>query len=121
MTPQEVRRILGADKIIGVTAKTMQQALNAQESGADYLGVGAVFATSTKTDTRQIDYNVFREICEVVKIPVVAIGGINKGNMSKLAGLGMDGFALVSAIFSADDIETECRELLALSEKVLKK
>ena len=121
MNPHEVRQILGTDKIIGVTAKTVEQALTAQENGADYLGVGAVFATSTKTDTIQIDYTVFRQICEAVKIPVVAIGGINKNNMSKLAGLGMDGFALVSAIFSADDIETECKELLALSEKVLKK
>ncbi len=117
--PAEVRQILGADKIIGVTAKTVEQALKAQEMGADYLGVGAVFATSTKTDTKQIDYAVFREICNTVKIPVVAIGGITKENMSQLAGLGMDGFALVSAIFSADDIETECRELLALSERIL--
>ncbi len=119
MNPAEVRQILGADKIIGVTAKTVRQALTAQEMGADYLGVGAVFATSTKTDTKQIDYAVFREICNTVKIPVVAIGGITKENMSQLAGLGMDGFALVSAIFSADDIETECRELLALSQKII--
>lgn len=121
MNPVEVRKILGENSIIGVTAKTVEQALTAQQMGADYLGVGAVFATSTKTDTRQIDYAVFRQICEAVKIPVVAIGGINKENMSQLQGLGMDGFALVSAIFSAEDIETECKELLALSERVLKK
>ncbi|MEE5992133.1 MAG: thiamine phosphate synthase [Oscillospiraceae bacterium] len=119
MNPHEVRQILGEDKIIGVTAKTLEQALTAQEDGANYLGVGAVFATSTKTDTRQIDDAVFREICDTVKIPVVAIGGINQENMSQLKGWGMDGFALVSAIFSAQDIETRCRELLTKAKEIL--
>ena len=118
MPVAEVRRILGNDKIIGVTAKTVEQALSAQSAGADYLGSGAMFATSTKTDTYQIDYQVFKAICKAVKIPVVAIGGINKNNITQISGLGMNGVALVSAIFSAEDIEQECRELKLLSEQI---
>lgn len=119
MAAGDVRERLGADKILGVTAKTVEQALAAQAAGADYLGVGAVFATSTKTDTWQIDHAEFRRICDAVNIPVTAIGGITRENLPTLAGLGMDGFAVVSAVFAAEDIEAECRALRALAEQTV--
>ncbi len=119
MPVEDVRRILGEDKIIGVTAKTVEQALTAQKNGADYLGSGAMFASSTKTDAIRIDYKTFREICQAVAIPVVAIGGITKENVSQISGLGMDGIAVITAIFSAPDIQQACRELRALSEQIV--
>lgn len=115
----EVRRILGKNKIIGVTAKTVAQALAAEEGGADYLGSGAMFSTSTKTDTSLLDRGVFRDICRSVHIPVVAIGGIDRQNMPELQGLGMDGFAMVSGIFAAPDITGECRRLRALADALV--
>ena len=118
MPVQEVRKLLGENKIIGVTAKTVEQALNAQNGGADYLGSGAIFETLTKTDTYQIDYKIFTEICQTVKIPVVAIGGIKQENMLQLKGLGMAGIALTSAIFASETIEQTCQELKALAEQV---
>ena len=120
MPADAVRKLLGENKIIGVTAKTVEQALEAQALGADYLGSGAMFVTSTKTDTFPIDYEIFRQICKAVTIPVVAIGGITKENMSQLAGLGMSGFALVSAIFSSENIQQTCTELRQLSENMIK-
>ncbi len=119
MPVEEVRKILGEDKIIGVTAKTVEQALEAQKHGADYLGSGAMFASSTKTDAIRIDYQTFREICQAVEIPVVAIGGITKENISQIAGLGMDGIAVITAIFSAENIQQACQELRALSEQIV--
>lgn len=100
----EVRASLGEGAIIGVTAKTLEQALAAEAAGADYLGVGAVFPTSTKHDTWTIDHEVLREICERVTIPVVAIGGITAENAGELVGTGVAGIAVVSAIFAQDDI-----------------
>lgn len=119
MPVQEARKILGENKIIGITAKTVEQALNAQNHGADYLGSGAMFATSTKTDTYQIDYEIFKAICQAVEIPVVAIGGITEENILQIAGLGMDGIALVSAIFSAENIQQTCQKLRRLSEQIV--
>jgi len=119
MPVEEVRKILGENKIIGVTAKTVEQALAAQKHGADYLGSGAMFASSTKTDAVRIDYETFREICQAVEIPVVAIGGITKENISQIAGLGMDGIAVITAIFSAPDIQQACQELRVLSEQIV--
>lgn len=119
MEVSNVRAVAGEDCIIGVTAKTVEQALAAQEAGADYLGVGAVFASPTKTNAKGITHQMLRDICAAVSIPVVAIGGISKENMLELSGCGADGVALVSAIFSAEDIEKECRELRALSEKMV--
>lgn len=116
MCVQEARRILGEDKIIGVTAKTVAQALDAQNHGADYLGSGAIFDTSVKSDAVRIDHAVFRAICQATKIPVVAIGGITEDNILQLSGYGMDGAAIVSGIFSAQDITETCRRLCALSE-----
>ena len=97
----------------------MAEAQAAEAAGADYLGSGAVFGTSTKLDAKTMPLETFRAITASVQIPVVAIGGLNKSNILELSGTGVDGVALVSAIFSAEDIESECRELRALSEKMV--
>ena len=111
MEAGDVRAKLGPDKIIGVTAKTVEQAVLAQERGADYLGVGAVFPTGSKTDVDVLDGGMIREITEAVHIPVIAIGGIGKDNVEKLAGNGLDGVAVISAIFAQKDITEATREL----------
>ena len=121
MQAYDVRAIAGDKMIIGVSAKTVEQALAAQNAGADYLGVGAVFSTSTKLDATGISFDALKDICQSVDIPVVAIGGINKNNILKLSGSGADGVALVSAIFAAEDIEKECRELRGLSSEMTSK
>lgn len=110
-----VREKLGPDKIIGVSVQTVEQALLAEKRGADYLGVGAVFPTSTKEDASEVSFEMLREICDKVSIPVVAIGGINRENVTQLAGSGIDGIAVVSAVFAAEDIEKATAEL---AEKV---
>ncbi len=120
MEAGNVRALLGKDKIIGVSARTVEQALAAEAAGADYLGVGAVFSTTTKLDAREVPHDELKAICQAVKIPVVAIGGIKKSNILELSGSGVDGVALVSAIFGAEDIETECKELSALSAQMVK-
>ena len=120
MEAGRVRALLGEDKLIGVSARTVEQALAAQAAGADYLGVGAAFVTGTKTDAKPISRETIRAITAAVDIPVVAIGGIHKENILQLKGTGVDGVALVSAIFAAKDIEAECRELRALSEQIIK-
>ena len=121
MEAGNVRALIGKDKILGVSAQTVEQALKAEKEGADYLGVGAVFATSTKLDACDVPHDVLKDICDAVEIPVVAIGGINKNNILELKGSGVDGVALVSAIFGADDIEKECQTLSALSMEMIKK
>lgn len=113
-----VRRLVGQEMMIGVSVHTVEEARTAAEGGADYLGVGAMFATSTKTDASLVTKETLRAICDAVSIPVVAIGGINKSNLLELAGTGVDGVALVSAIFSAADIATECRLLYGLSQEM---
>ncbi|MCM1335766.1 MAG: thiamine phosphate synthase [Bacteroides sp.] len=118
ISPAEARKILGAEKIVGVTAKTVDQAKAAEAAGADYLGVGAAFATGTKADATVIAHSVYREIGRAVSIPIVAIGGITRDNLMTLKGSGIAGAALVSAIFSAEDIEAECRALLALCREM---
>ena len=115
----EVRRQVGDDMILGVSVHTVEEACQAVRDGADYLGLGAVFPTSTKTDVEQMSNETLRAICDAVDVPIVAIGGINRGNILKLAGSGVDGVALVSAIFSAEDIEGACRELRAMSEEMV--
>ena len=115
----EVRRRVGETMILGVSVHTVEEACQAVRDGADYLGLGAVFPTSTKTDVEQMPNETLRAICDAVDVPIVAIGGINRGNILRLAGSGVDGVALVSAIFSAEDIEGTCRELRALSEKMV--
>lgn len=112
------REYLGQDKIIGVSAHNVAEALAAQQGGADYLGSGAAFVTSTKTDAGAIDRKVLADIAHTVKIPVVAIGGINAENITQLQNLGLDGVAVVSAIFAAEDIPGAVRELKAKAELV---
>ncbi|MGN0335570.1 MAG: thiamine phosphate synthase [Lachnospiraceae bacterium] len=119
MEAGNVRALVGDRMIIGVSAQSVELAKAAEKAGADYLGVGAMFGTTTKPDARPLSKEVLKEICESVSIPVVAIGGINKNNIQELSGTGADGVALVSAIFAADDIESECRTLRALSEKMV--
>ena len=112
MELKSVRKLVGEDMIIGVSAHTVEEAIKAQEGGADYIGIGAVFATSTKTDVDVLSFETLRSICEAVDIPTVAIGGIKKDNICKLKGSGIDGVAVVSAIFAANDIATATKELL---------
>lgn len=119
MEAGNVRAIVGPDMIVGVSVQTVEQAVAAQKAGADYLGVGAVFPTATKADACEVPRQTLQEICEAVSLPVVAIGGINKTNMMELAGTGVDGVALVSAIFAAEEIKRECEELRILSEKMV--
>lgn len=112
MELKSVRKLVGEDMIIGVSAHTVEEAIKAQEGGADYIGIGAVFATSTKTDVDVLSFDTLKSICEAVDIPTVAIGGIKKDNICKLKGSGIDGVAVVSAIFAAKDIATATKELL---------
>lgn len=119
MEASQVRQRVGDDMMIGVSVHSVEEALEAVKNGADCLGVGAMFSTSTKTDVNVLTKEILRDICAAVDIPVVAIGGIGKSNISRLAGTGVDGVALVSAIFSVDDIENECRLLRKLSEEMV--
>lgn len=119
MEAGNVRALVGDDMMIGVSAQTVEQALAAEAAGADYLGVGAVFGTTTKPDANAASIETLKEICAAVSIPVVAIGGINRANMMKLSGSGVDGVALVSAVFAAENIELECKALRELSEKMV--
>ena len=114
-----VRKLVGEDMIIGVSAHTVEEAIKAQEGGADYIGIGAVFATSTKTDVDVLSFETLKSICEAVDIPTVAIGGIKKDNICKLKGSGIDGVAVVSAIFAANDIATATKELLLEVKKAV--
>ena len=120
MAAAQVRQRVGDGVMIGVSAHTVQEALDAVAHGADYLGVGAVFATHTKTDVSEMPRQTLLDICNAVDVPVVAIGGIHKENLLRLKGTGVNGVALVSAIFGAEDIEAECRELKALAEQIVK-
>ena len=107
----EARRILGAEKIIGVSAATPEEAAKAQADGADYLGVGAVFPTATKTNTRKVTPEIIRGIRQAVTIPFVVIGGVNAENITRLYGLGIDGAAVISVVIAQPDI-TAAAELL---------
>lgn len=120
MAAAQVRRQVGDQMMIGVSVHSVEEALEAVRNGADCLGVGAMFSTATKTDADSVSKETLRDICAAVDIPVVAIGGIGKSNMAQLAGTGVDGVALVSAIFAARDIEAECRLLRSLSEDLVK-
>ena len=108
----DARRMLGPDKIVGVSAQTVEQALAAQAAGASYLGVGAVFGTPTKPDAELVSLETLTGICAAVDIPVVAIGGLNENTIASLAGTGVDGAAVVSAIFAAPDIERATKSLV---------
>ena len=120
MQAGDVRKKIGDDMILGVSAHNVNEALTAEKNGADYIGAGAVFGTSTKTNVSAMSYDTLKDICSAVSIPVVAIGGINENNISLLKGSGIDGTALVSAVFSAEDIEKKCIELKAVIEDTIK-
>ena len=109
-----VREIVGPDMIVGVSAATLDEAVQAEEDGADYLGVGAMYATATKTDTRPVSMEELLKIRAAVKIPIVVIGGINKQTLGNFKGTGVDGLAVVSAIVAQPDPEAATRELLRM-------
>lgn len=116
MPASEARAAIGRDKILGVSAQTVEQAIAAERAGADYLGVGAIFSTSTKTDADDVSIATLSTICQNVHIPVIAIGGINVQNIHLLLNSGICGAAFVSAIFAANNITTACQNL----DKILK-
>ena len=116
---RNIRAMLGPDKILGISAGTVEEAVAAKRAGADYIGVGAVFGTSTKKDARSLTIEKLREISEAVDIPVVAIGGINIQNISRLSGSGVDGVAVVSAIFGAERPGEAAAKLLRLARNVV--
>lgn len=105
MAAGDVRKLIGPDKILGVSAQTVEQAKLAEEKGADYLGVGAVFPTGSKDDADEVSHETLKAICDAVSIPVVAIGGITIDNIPELAGSGICGISVISAIFAAEDIQ----------------
>lgn len=111
MEAGNVRELLGPDKIIGVSAQTVEQAVLAEKRGADYLGVGAVFPTDSKDDAEDVSFDTLKQICKSVTIPVIAIGGISKDNVYKLSGSGICGVAVISAIFGQQDIREATVEL----------
>lgn len=119
MLAGDVRARIGERKILGVSAQTVEQAVLAQKNGADYLGVGSVFSTSTKLDADSVSYDALKEICAAVSIPVVAIGGINKDNVLTLSRSGVDGIAVVSAIFAQKDIFAATKGLHQLSSRMV--
>lgn len=122
MPVADARKILGADYIIGATAHNVEEALRAEADGADYLGVGAAFGSSTKNDAKKIvSLEEYRRITQAVSIPVVAIGGIDMTNIAELEGLGLSGAAVVSAIFAEDDITEAASEMLSAAEKIFNK
>jgi len=117
MDPQKARALLGPGKILGVSAHTVDQALAAEKTGADYLGVGAVFSTATKQDAASVPLETVREICQAVSIPVVAIGGISADNILSLQNSGVVGAAVVSALFAAEDIFSAAQNLSRLTKE----
>ena len=119
MEAGNVREKLGPDKIIGVSAQTVEQAVLAEQRGADYLGVGAVFPTGSKDDADDVSHETLKAICEAVSIPVIAIGGISRNNVMELAGSGICGIAVISAIFAQPDIEAATKELRTLTEQMV--
>lgn len=119
MEALDVRAVLGKDKIIGVSAHSVEEALLAQEHGADYLGVGAVFHTGTKSDATDLSRETLKAICDAVDIPVIAIGGISADNVLELSGNGLCGIAVISAIFAQKDIEAAARNLSELTKKMI--
>lgn len=119
MEAGNVREKLGPDKIIGVSAQTVEQAVLAEQRGADYLGVGAVFPTGSKDDAVEVSHETLKAICEAVSIPVIAIGGISVGNVKELAGSGIVGIAVISAIYAAKDIKKAAEDLKAETARVV--
>lgn len=115
----EARRILGSEKIVGVSVQTVEQALAAQDAGADYLGVGALFKTATKPEAADVDLSTLSDICRAVDIPVVAIGGLNEDTVAALEGSGVEGAAVVSALFAASDVRRAAQGLKDAVDRVV--
>lgn len=120
MAALDARAKLGTDKLIGVSAHTVEEALLAEKQGADYLGVGAVFPTSSKSDVGEMSYETLKAICKAVSIPVVAIGGVSGENVGKLAGSGICGVAVISAIYAAKDVKAAAADLKATVKEMLR-
>lgn len=119
MAAKDVRALIGKDKILGVSAQTVKQAIEAQKCGADYLGTGAVFPTGSKDDAQVLGVQTLKEICSAVNIPVVAIGGISKDNILELKKSGIAGVSVISAIFAQNDIVAATAELKSLAEQIV--
>ena len=119
MEAGDVRAKLGSDKIIGVSAQTVEQAILAEKHGADYLGVGAVFPTGSKDDADDVSYETLKAICEAVSIPVIAIGGITQENVKELAGSGICGIAVISAIYAQQDIRKASEDLKKETQRMV--
>lgn len=119
MEALDVRKELGKDVILGVSAQTVEQAKKAEAHGADYLGVGAVFPTGSKDDADDVSHETLKAICEAVSIPVIAIGGITQDNVKDLAGSGIVGIAVISAIFAQKDITQATKDLKQATEQML--
>ena len=119
MEAGDVRAKLGPDKILGVSAQTVEQAILAEKRGADYLGVGAVFPTGSKDDADDVSHETLKAICEAVHIPVIAIGGISSANVLQLKGTGICGIAVISAIFAQKDIKESTKNLKKLTVEMI--
>lgn len=119
MNAQEVRKVIGKDMILGVSVTNIKEAIMAEAMGADYLGVGAIFSTSTKLDADTVSIEELKNICESVSIPVVAIGGINEENIINLKGSKIDGVSIISAIFAKENIKEATEELLKIAKEIL--
>lgn len=119
MAAKDVRALIGKDKILGVSAQTVEQAIEAQKCGADYLGTGAIFPTGSKDDAQVLGVQTLKEICSAVNIPVVAIGGISKDNILELKKSGIAGVSVISAIFAQNDIVAATAELKSLAEQIV--
>lgn len=115
---RNIREMIGPERILGISAGTVEEARKAEQAGADYIGVGAVFGTSTKKDARNLSVEKLREISASVSIPVVAIGGINRGNVRELLGSGVDGIAVISALFGAEQPGKAAAELTVLAKEI---
>lgn len=119
MSVSKARTLLGPDKIIGASARTIERALEAESEGATYLGVGTIFGTTTKQDAKTITLDLLHSICLATAIPVVAIGGINEANLLQLKGLGISGVAVISSLFAKTDIYVAAQALSKLSQEVI--
>ena len=119
MQAGRARALIGDDKILGVSVQTVKEAKIAVDNGADYLGVGAMYATSTKADANVMSFDALRAVCESVSIPVVAIGGINENNILQLKGAGIAGVSIISAIYAKKDIFAASRQLLELAKQIV--
>lgn len=115
----EARKKIGSDKILGVSAGTVEEAIKAEKAGADYLGVGAVFPTGSKDDATPVSHDTLKAICNAVSIPVIAIGGITRNNVRELEGTGIVGIAVISAIFAKDNITSATEDLLQKTKEAI--